>query len=614
MALIFDIETNGLLHEVTTIHCLCIKDTETGLKTIYRGHATEAGSTIQAGLDCLMKADMISGHNVISYDIPVITKLYPAFTVDKTKVLDTIVGSRLVWSDIKLRDVSLVARRILPGKLMGSQSLKAWGIRLGLLKGDYVDNFKEAAGEEYVEGSEWLHWSQDMEDYCLQDVEVTESLFNRIVGKKYPEMAMTLEHEAAWLMAKQTRNGFCFDEAKAKDLYVLLASKRYAVEQEMKTLFDPWEVRMPDFIPKRDNKAKGFTKGVPVKKYKTVEFNPSSRIHIADRLMVLRGWVPTEFTPAGGVKVDDEVIEALDYPECKVIAEYLLLDKRIGQLAEGKQGWLKQARDGFIYGSVNPNGTITGRGSHSYPNVAQVPASRTPYGHECRELFTVPAGWVLCGSDVSGLELRCLSHYMAIYDDGAYAEILLNGDIHTVNMEAAGLPTRDNSKTFIYAFLYGGGDAKIGKIVGGTPARGKALKKSFLEKTPAIALLKQAVEFKAKTKGQLVGIDGRQLFSKSPHSSLNLLLQSAGALICKKWIVLIDQVLTDRGLKHGWDGDYAFCAWVHDEVQIAARTPEIAAVIEEVCKSSAVAAGEFFKFRIAIASDTKVGPNWAATH
>lgn len=614
MALIFDIETDGLLDSVTKIHCLVIKDTDTGSVTTYRSNAKESGSRIEIGLAWLMKADLICGHNVINYDIPVIQKLYPHFTVDKIKVLDTIVGARLVWSNIKLKDVSLVARRILPGKLMGSQSLKAWGIRLGLLKGDYVDNFKLAAGEEYVEGSEWLYWSQEMEDYCVQDAEVTHSLFNRILAKEYPEKALTLEHEAAWLMAQQTRNGFCFDETKAKDLYVLLASKRYAVEEQMKTMFDPWQVRVADLIPKRDNKTLGYLKGVRVKKYKTVEFNPSSRAHIADRLSTLHGWVPLEFTDSGAPKVDDDVISALDYPECKVIAEYLMLDKRIGQLAEGKQGWLKQVKHGFIHGSVNPNGAITGRATHSYPNVAQVPASKSPYGHECRELFTVPAGWVLVGADTSGLELRCLAHFMGLYDGGAYAEILLNGDIHTVNMEAAGLPTRDNSKTFIYAFLYGGGDEKIGKIVGGNAARGQALKRSFLAKTPAIAKLKKLVESKARTTGQLTGLDGRQLFSKSAHSSLNLLLQSAGALICKKWCVLIDQTLTTRGLKHGWDGDYAFCAWVHDEVQIAARTPEIAAVIEEVCKSSAIAAGEFFKFRIAIASETKVGPNWAATH
>lgn len=614
MALIFDIETDGLLDAVTKIHCLVIKDTDTGSVNTYRGNSTESFKRIEFGLAWLMKADLIVGHNVINYDIPVIQKLYPHFTVDKTKVLDTIVSSRLVWSNVKIKDVSLVSQRVLPGKLMGSQSLKAWGIRLGIHKGDYVDNFKLAAGEEYVEGSEWLHWSQEMEDYCVQDVLVTEALIIRIIAKKYPEKAMTLEHEAAWLMAQQTRNGFCFDEIKAKALYVLLASKRYALEEQMKTLFDPWQVRMPDLIPKRDNKKMGYTAGVPVKKYKQVEFNPSSRAHIADRLSTIYGWVPLEFTESGLPKVDDDVIAALDYKECKVIAEYLMIDKRIGQLAEGKQGWLKQVKNGFIHGSVNPNGAITGRATHSYPNLAQVPASKSPYGHDCRELFTVPPGWLLVGADTSGLELRCLAHFMGMYDGGAYGEILLNGDIHTVNMEAAGLPTRDNSKTFIYAFLYGGGDERIGKIVGGDAKRGKELKKSFLAKTPAIKLLKEAVEAKAKALMVLTGIDGRQLFSKSPHSSLNLVLQSAGALICKKWCVLIDQTLTSRGLKHGWDGDYAFCAWIHDEVQIAARTREIADVIAEVCKSSALAAGEFFKFRIAIASETKVGPNWAATH
>src|SRR5690606_27698447 len=250
------------------------------------------------------------------------------------------------------------------------------------------------------------------------------------------------------------------------------------------------------------------------------------------------------------------------------------LFRSISQLAEGDQAWLKVERNGKIHGSVNPNGAVTGRATHAYPNVAQVPAVRKGkkdgetvilyggeggYGWECRELFTVPDGWSLVGSDASGLELRCLAHFMARYDGGKYGKVLLEGDIRSENQKAAGLHTRDNAKTFIYAFLYGAGDAKIGKIVKKGPADGKRLKAKFLAKTPALKRLIEAVRNAAK-RGYLIGLDGRQLHVRSAHAALNTLLQSAGALVCKKWLVMVEEELQARGLKHGWDGDYAFVA------------------------------------------------------
>jgi DNA polymerase I len=615
MALIFDIETDGLLDNVTKVHVLVIKNSE---GTVFTCNNVGAYRSVEDGLKLLMNGaangEKLVGHNVIKYDIPVLQKLYPWFQVDASAVIDTMVCTRLIWSNLKMIDSGLVVKGKLPGKMLGSHSLEAWGHRLGEFKGDYKDAFKAQAGESYKSGDEWAEWNQEMQDYCVQDIVVTEKLFEKIVSKNYSQVALDLEHEAAWLLAQQERNGFKFDEGKAKALYIKLASKRHELENQMKELFPPWELKLPDFIPKRDNKSKGYKAGVPVPRSKTIVFNPSSRDHIADRLQALYGWKPVDFTDSGKPMVDEEVISKLDYPPCKLIAEYLMVDKRIGQLAEGNQAWLKQVKKGFIHGSVNPNGAITGRATHSYPNVAQVPSSGSPYGHECRELFTVPSGWLLVGADTSGLELRCLAHFMARYDDGAYGTVLLNGDIHTENQQAAGLPDRNAAKRFIYAYLYGGGDALIGSLIGGDSAAGKKIKSEFLKKTPALKKLKEAVEGKAKKDKTLRGLDGRTLYSKSVFSSINLLLQSAGALICKKWIVLIDKKLKEVGYRHGFDGDYAFCAWVHDEVQIACRTEEHAEIVAEVCKEAAVEAGEFFQFRIPIAGEAKVGKTWAETH
>ena len=557
MRLVADIETNGFLDNVTVVHCIAAKDIDSG--TVHTFH----GPTIEEGVRFLQGADLLIFHNGISYDIPVLKKLYPWFDVEQSKVLDTLVLARLIYTNVKDIDMGLLKKQRLPGRLFGSHSLEAYGYRLGLMKGEYADDFKKAAGDSYQPGDEWKEFSQAMLDYNVQDVEVTEALFLKLEGKQYSPMAIQLEHEVQWLMAQQVRNGFPFNESKAAVLYSTLSQRRADLERELKDFFGSWEVKLPDFIPKRDNKARGYKAGVPVPRSKILEFNPGSRDHIADRLQTLYGWKPEKFTDGGKPMVDESVLSGLDYPPCKLLTEYLLVAKRIAQLAEGDQAWLKLVKKGRIHGSINPNGAVTGRATHAYPNIAQVPSSSSPYGHECRELFEIPAGWAaLVGADASGLELRCLAHFMAKWDGGTYSEVLLNGDIHTANQEAAGLPTRNMAKSFIYSFLYGAGNAKIGSIVGGTDDDGDKLKKKFLKSLPALGKLVEAVKESAK-KGYLKGLDGRHLHVRSAHAALNTLLQSAGALVCKKWLVILEEELQARGLKHGWDGDYAFSAWVH---------------------------------------------------
>jgi DNA polymerase I-like protein with 3'-5' exonuclease and polymerase domains len=594
VALIFDLETNGLLDDVTKIHCIVIKDTETGSVMRYEPNL------VHSGLRILMDfGHTIVGHNVIKYDIPVIQKLYPWFKVDKSKVRDTIVCTRLIWSNIKDHDARLMQEGRLPTKMYGSHSLEAWGHRLGNYKGDFK--------------GPWDTFTQEMLDYCVQDVEVTATLYDKILSKNYSVAALELEHDVAWLMAKQERNGFCFDTQKAATLYAKLVQRRGELERELKDYFGSWVIQLPDFIPARDNKTQGYKKGVPVKRTKTIEFNPSSRDHIADRLINLYGWKPVDFTEGGKPMVDEDVLSKLDYPPCKLLTEYLLIQKRAGQLSEGQQAWMKSEKKGKIHGSVNPNGAVTGRATHAYPNIAQVPSGGSAYGPDCRELFTVPHGWHLVGADASGLELRCLAHFMAKYDGGKYGDVLLTGDIHTANQEAAGLDTRSQAKTFIYAFLYGAGDAKIGTIVGGDASAGKRLKVKFLRSLPALGRLVDAVKDSA-SRGYLIGLDGRQLHVRSSHAALNTLLQSAGALICKQWLVILEQDLQAEGLKHGWDGDYAFCAWVHDEVQIACRSETVANRVAELAKAAVVKAGEHFSFRCPLAGDSKIGTNWSQTH
>jgi len=680
---LFDLETNGLLDTVSTIHCLVIKDLETErlIRCIPSGFPMVAEMSIEEGLK-LLSSGPIGGHNVIKYDIPVIEKLYPDWTYDRDQVFDTLAATRVIWANIKDQDNLLLKKGQLPGKLWGLHSLEAWGYRLKLMKGEYATEFKAKAGDSYQDGDEWKQLSQEMLDYCVQDVVVTEALFKRIFDKNYSLEALELEHGIMWYVAQQERNGFPFDREKAAALYAQLAQRRGELERELKDYFRYWFApagkvvpsktrkvfhEHPDGIVSRRIKEKGkaaydqwghfeeFTEGQEYTRIKLVEFNPGSRDHIADRLQKLYGWVPEEFTDGGKPKVDEDTVGDLPYPPVPLLTEYLTVSKRVSQLAEGNQAWLKVERNGKIHGSVNPNGAVTGRATHAYPNISQVPASGSLYGHECRELFCVPPGWTQVGADASGLELRCLAHFMAKYDDGKYADLVVNGDVHWANVQAMGITEaardkkdglhelyRNGAKTFIYGFLYGAGDEKIGKIIysmvqtakqkglpfenllkvffGGKQvptqddlkAAGRKLKSTFLKKLPALKLLIDAVKGAAK-RGHLKGLDGRLVHVRSPHAALNTLLQSAGALVCKKWLVILNGELAAKGLRNGWV-DIATMAWSHDEVQIACRTPEIAQDVRETAEACVVKAGEHFHFRCPLAGESKIGTNWAATH
>lgn len=630
--IITDIETNGLLDTATKFWCGWIYDSH---KDEYKGY-TDLKEYWNA-IDWYGRHDYnIVFHNGIRYDVPCLKKLMDdRFSFDpRDCVIDTLVLSRLIYSNIKDTDVGLMRSGKLPKALYGSHSLKAYGYRMGELKGTY--------GEQE---DAWDKFTPEMYEYNKQDVVVTLKLFKKLMSKGYPLKAIQLEHTIAWVMAKQERNGFVFDKDSAVKLYADLSAKRQEIYDDLVSEVGSWTVYKGDKVYKRDNAKKGIKAGVPYPQYEEVTFNPNSRSHIAKVLMD-RGWEPTEVTPTGAPKVDEDTLQsAMDISLTPEILEYLLINKRIAQLAEGDNAWLKlmkEDEDGYyrIHGSVNPNGAVTGRATHSYPNVAQVPAGRSPYGKECRSLFTVPKGWFEAGIDASGLELRCFGSFLFPFDNGAYIKEILEGDIHTHNQKMAGLPTRDNAKTFIYGFLYGAGDAKIGEIVGGSSADGKRLKEKFFKAVPAIKKLRQAIERTLITSSEwvggvnkvtwrkrvhpdnsnlsithsILGLDRRVIYVRSPHSALNTLLQSAGALICKKWVCLVEENMRKAGYKHGWDGDFALMAWVHDEVQVACRTKEIAEDCVRIAQESMRQTQEFFKFNCQLDTEGKIGDNWYSCH
>ena len=592
----FDIETNGIedwatLSDLETIHCLVVID--------QNGTGRYSADNLLDGLKRLSEASTIIGHNAIGFDAIALWKHYGFRHPD---VQDTAIMGRLLFPDVRADDFK---REGFPKELIGSHSLKAWGYRIG----DHKSNHGET--------EDWSTWSQEMEDYCVTDVEVTKSLHDFFLKKGIGNLkqANDLEHGFAKAIRIQVMNGFPFDVKAAEELTCSLMARRAELDVELREVFPPtiettksnwWlapdgtKSRTKKALVEQGFKAKDIVKGDPVTK--EVPFNPNSRDQIAERLMA-DGWKPNKYEgkrPA----INEGVLKEIGTPQAKKLLEYLLVSKRLGQVAEGNQAWLKLERNGYIHGSVNTNGAVSGRCTHSTPNVAQVPSTRAPYGERCRAAFTAPEGKVLVGADASGLELRCLAHYLAMFGDKEYAKTILEGDIHTANQKAAGLPTRDDAKTFIYAFLYGAGDAKIGSIVGGSSRQGKQLKEAFMRKTPSIKKLYDAVANAIETKGMLKGLDGRPLPCRSAHSAVNLLLQSAGAVVMKQALV---EFVKSAKLP------YTMHANVHDEVQFSCDPKHANELGQSFC-NALTKAGQVLNFNCRLDGEYKVGANWATTH
>lgn len=594
MTLIFDIETNGLLNDTTCIHSLVIYDTEN--EKLISCTDREEYHKIETGLKLLQEADEISGHNIVKFDIPAIQKLYPDFK-PKGKLFDTLLMSKLVYPDVGEIDDKNIRKGIFPKRLRGRYSLKAWGYRLHEYKGEYCEQ------EDC-----WAEWSADMQRYCEQDVMVTKKLFELLKRKEISEEAVKLEHQFAQILFRQETRGVYFDKQKAIELASHLTAEKYRLEEELRCAFPP-QVIETEFIPKTNNKTRGYIKGVPFIKKTVVEFNPASRQMIADRLIKKYKWKPKLLSPTGQPVINETVLESMNYEEAPLLKEYFLVTKTLGQLADGNNAWLKLiAPDGAIHGYVDTIGAVTGRCTHNSPNLAQVPAVGGFMGKECRELFRAREGYKLVGCDASGLELRCLAHYM---NDEDYTHEILNGDIHSKNQQAAGLPTRNNAKTFIYGFLYGAGDAKIGSITGKGAKEGKAIKEKFLSALPKLKKLSEGVKRKIKLKGFLKGIDGRKLKVREQYKGLNVLLQSAGAIVMKKALCILNDDIEAKGWKI--NDDIAFVLNVHDEYQAEVK-PELVEEYKVMAVEAIRKAGEYFGFRCPLDGEAKVGESWYDTH
>ena len=580
-SIVFDIEADSL--EPTKIWCIAAVDPDSGETKTF------GPTEIVNGLAFLTTAEKLIGHNIIGYDLPAIKKIHNVDLTEGRAIVDTLVLSRLFNPTRE-----------------GGHSLESWGYRIGLQKIDHT---------------EFGEYSPEMLNYCRNDAVLNAKMFNNLKteSRGFSRQSVVLEHEALKIIADQRERGFLLDVRSATLLEAELTDRLKEVEREVQKSFRPKQLKtilLPHFTKTGALSKMGQIEGSPKKSRLTQEeyediatkrkairieevpFNLGSRKQIGEYLIDF-GWKPKRFTPTGQPIVDESTLSKIkNIPEATLIAEYLLLQKRIAQV----KSWLKATHeDDRVRGFVNPNGTITGRMTHNSPNMAQVPNLSAPYGKECRSCWTVPEGYKLVGIDASGLELRMLAHYMK---DEDFKNEILHGDIHSANQKLAGLESRNQAKTFIYALLYGAGDEKLGTVVGGSKRDGKELRESFITNLPSFKNLKGKVGREAK-KGFIKGLDGRKLLIRSEHSALNTLLQSAGSIVMKHALIVFNNSL---GYK-----DAHFVANVHDEWQLEVKE-DIAPMVGKLGIQSIILAGEDLELNCPLDGEYKIGNNWSETH
>ena len=561
---VIDIETDGLLPDVSRIYCIVCKELSNGKVTKFIGddcYNKSFQNFYKERKDTLI----FIGHNIINFDLRVLSKLigYNHGAVsDGTfshidRVIDTLLLSQL---SNPIRD--------------GGNSLASWGDRLNYSK---------------LESPSFSYLSAEMVEYCVNDVELTYKLFHHLMEDdnelaKFSNDSIRREHLFKYLINKQETNGFYFDIQLAMSLLASLMDKLIKIENEMQNIFPPTIIEL-----------KTKTKEIP--------FNPGSRKQIGERLMEM-GWKPKDFTEKGNVIVNELVLESVDFYEARECKEYLLLQKRASHI----KSWIKfcDPNTSRIYGNVRTLGTVSTRCSHNSPNVAQTPAVYSPFGRECRNCWTVSdkEKYKLLGCDANSLELRVLAHYMK---DKKYINELVNGDIHSINQELAGLPTRDMAKTFIYALIYGAGQYKIAQILNKDLAIAKIVMDKFMGNVPALEKLLTNVNDCARRSRKLRALDGRYLHVRKLPAALNVLIQGGGAIVCKDWLIQIMREIERRKL------DARPVANIHDEIQFEVRDDQ-AEELGKITQESMKQTEKELKLICPLDSSYQVGVTWSDTH
>lgn len=607
--LIADIETNHYdFTKLTTFHCLGAVDFHTGEEILERN--------INKAVDILNSYDVLVFHNGIEFDVPALEQLSGKKITPE--IQDTLVIARTQFPLPKKYD--------LDNKIYDTQfnhSLKSWGVRLGFRKQEFYGGFDT--------------FTKEMGHYCLQDCRVTKELYKFLLEHESlaPE-AVRLEHKMVYLLRKMQKSGVSINKDKMLALTRFFKWYQWQLRQDINKIvpikIEPKGTASYFYIDIDDERHMATTKTQLLAELKAtdlvyfkkdihrggsmpklIEFNPNSADDIINLLESKYNWQPSKYSQKSGKAcVKAEVLNDLNYYELEPIKEYRKLGKYIGFIESGVKSWSKLVTDeGKIHGKIVHIGTPHSRCSHHDPNLAQVPTKHVLYGEPLRDIFQADDDYVMVGWDASGLQLRCLAHWLGFYDKGEYAKQIVAGDIHTYNQKLAGLQTREQAKHFIYALLFGAMGNKIAQITGISPEESEQLLYNFKCKLPALPHLERLIEAKFKDRGYFLSLDKRPVYSSSKRLLLNYLLTSTEAILMKHALLYIDEEMQKKGYK--WDEDYHFSLFCHDEVQANVK-PHAVKDYTELCKNALRIIGERFKLNCPLASDVKIGKSWKETH
>jgi DNA polymerase-1 len=632
LRILADLETDNLLDKVTRIHCLMAQDIDDPFEEIRCYHDDPTilphHGTLKEGIAWLKTADLLYGHNWTDYDDQVLVKLGPThgFSWSETpssKVLDTVVESRLIASDRKEKDFSLQkARRMdavpFPGRYIGSHGLAAWGARLGEAKGEFSD---------------FSVFTEDMLHYGMQDIRTNRRLLDYLLPRSpaYSYEGTTtsqVEQFFSQVMTRQQTHGIRLDTKAGEELLLTLVSRRIELEALIQEEFPPLQV------PYKRHKTTGkrARRLCPIRgekhDNKLVPFNPGSRPQLAVRLERKHGWVPEEIHKKTGNPVMEERILlslAEDYPEVGLIAEYLVVNSRISILQDSPRSYFKLAENGRLHGRTIHIGTLTHRVAHSSPNLGNVTSVSKPYGKELRAIFIADEGMEQAGFDAAGIQLRGLGHYLAKYDGGAYGLAVTQGteeegtDAHSLHARAISEATecsRTKGKGFTYAFLFGAQNAKLGRMAGGSKALGARIRASLTKNINGLgplidSLTKDGEQPSPLTRGWLLTPDKRRVGLRHKHAVLNTLLMSFEAAVMKWMLFYFYEELESRGIIPGVD--YIQTGFIHDEVQGSLK-PGLREPFQAAVTAAFARAQKALGIRVPIDGTAKFGRSWADTH
>lgn len=609
---IFDIETNGFYQDCTTVHCIALK--RIGVDEDVLLFDTKQNNIAQ-GLKILSDADCLIGHNIIEFDIPVLEKLHPEYTYTHN-VLDTLNLSSIVHP------------------LMPKHSLEAWGKELGFSKLNPMTGQEYTAEElkekKKIKDNAWDVYTDEMGAYCKQDVRITELVLWRCNIEDIPEYVIELSNKFSWIISNQVRTGCLIDKTALEQLNEVILQDEATAEQNLKAM-------LPSFtdysfkVVKRNNQSKGQKAGDIVCEEVITEFNLNSTFHWMRFLKEKYNFEPPMKRRKGKeeptASLDDEVLNTLDYPEVKELLRYKVASKIRGMIYS-KPNSIYNLLDSnsVIHGKVATDGTVSGRCTHNNPNLATMPSVQKDssgniitgicgkYASEVRSLFIPRPGYIFVGFDAQALEVRCLAHNI---NDPEFIDQIYNGDIHTWTQKKAGLHTRKQAKTFMYAFLYGAGKQKLAEALSAgsdtkyTTQTVTKVINNFKEALPGLQLLLDKLQDEYAEYHGIIGLDGRLLQARSDYILLNLLCQSQGAIIMKQCLVSLNDELIKAGLQI--NKDYTFLLNIHDEVQAEVRPEHLETY--KVCVQRAVdKTNEILKLNCKLEIDLKVGRSWAECH